>query len=788
MDNPPVAGFEFETKARTLEALKPQLTRARVLALFYFSYAEWNTAKRDIAYLENVPSWVHDTRVIVRSSAADEDLENGSRAGAYKSLAVDGSSAKRNNTIASVFASYGDAPSDNDEVLIQPYLESALFFGVTLSCDLDTEAPYYIINLDRAGGSDSITGGQTRGESWLVFRDDIVDIADPHISQIVSACREIEAVTKNNRLDIEFAVEENGIAILQVRPITIQPAGLGQINMVQALDNLAHKIKRKQEPFPGIVGGRSIFGVMPDWNPAEVIGTRPCPLAFSLYRELITDEVWAEQRRNYGYRDLSGHPLLISFHGVPYVDARLSFNSFIPAALDDTLAAKLANHYLERLATLPELHDKVEFDIVISCIDLDFPDQLERLSAVGLTASEITDFEQALRNITNRILSPSGSHLVTDISAVATLEQRLAELDNLDLPSLDRIYWLVEICKKYGTLPFAGIARCAFVAVQIMNSLVTHDLMSGDEREQFYGSVRTVTSKLASAVNDVSMGDMTREAFLDAFGHLRPGTYDPRSPRYDEAFEKYFPDPLPQQPPARKVEFALPPDRLKAIDTALADAGLSCTASELFGFIRSAIEAREDAKFKFTRAVSDLLRELQNFFRRIGLDAEDVAFIDIKSILSLYNNFDDRNFADYLHPFVESNRALFDMSRKIRLPSIIDQPQDIYVFQADEAMPNFVTLKSVTGRIVLEQSLNDMALEGAIVLTESADPGYDFLFATGIHGLVTKHGGVNSHMAIRCAELGIPAVIGAGEANYSNWCRANVLSLRCAERLVQIIS
>ncbi len=47
---------------------------------------------------------------------------------------------------------------------------------------------------------------------------------------------------------------------------------------------------------------RSIFGVMPDWNPAEIIGLRPWPLSLSLYRELVTDAIWAYQRDNYGYR------------------------------------------------------------------------------------------------------------------------------------------------------------------------------------------------------------------------------------------------------------------------------------------------------------------------------------------------------------------------------------------------------------------------------------------------------------------------------------------------------
>ena len=50
-----------------------------------------------------------------------------------------------------------------------------------------------------------------------------------------------------------------------------------------------------------------------------------------------------------------------------------------------------------------------------------------------------------------------------------------------------------------------------------------------------------------------------------------------------------------------------------------------------------------------------------------------------------------------------------------------------------------------------------------IVLIENADPGFDFLFSYKIKGLITKYGGANSHMAIRCMELGLPAIIGSGD-------------------------
>ena len=67
---------------------------------------------------------------------------------------------------------------------------------------------------------------------------------------------------------------------------------------------------------------------MSDWNPAEMIGVKPSLLSLSLYSELITDNVWSEQRENYFYQNVKPNPLMVNFLGCPYIDLRVDFNSF----------------------------------------------------------------------------------------------------------------------------------------------------------------------------------------------------------------------------------------------------------------------------------------------------------------------------------------------------------------------------------------------------------------------------------------------------------------------------
>ena len=59
---------------------------------------------------------------------------------------------------------------------------------------------------------------------------------------------------------------------------------------------------------------------------------------------------------------------MIDLEGLPYIDVRLSFNSFIPKEIPGNLAEKLVNYYLKQLEKQPYLHDKVEFNIVFSVL------------------------------------------------------------------------------------------------------------------------------------------------------------------------------------------------------------------------------------------------------------------------------------------------------------------------------------------------------------------------------------------------------------------------------------
>lgn len=518
---------------------------------------------------------------------------------------------------------------------------------------------------------------------------------------------------------------------------------------------------------------------MPDWNPAEIIGVRPKPLALSLYRELVTDAIWAYQRHNYGYRNLRSFPLMPHFFGLPYIDVRLSFNSFIPADLDERLAGRLVDHYIDRLLAEPTLHDKVEFEIVFSCYTLDLPERLERLAEFGFAKYEREVIAESLRRLTNRIVHPKNGLWREDAAKLDVLNARREQLLASSADPLDRIYWLLEDAKRYGTLPFAGLARAGFVAVQMLKSMVAVGVFSQADYDAFMAGVSTVSGQLAR-----DRATLDKATFLARYGHLRPGTYDIQSPRYDEAPDLYFD--WSQRPPAPEPikPFSVTLPQMREVVKLLSAHGLQPDPVGLFDFLQAGIELRELAKFHFTRNLSDALALVAECGRQWGFSCDELAYCDIAAFKELYVAAADPQ--EVLTRSIEQGKSRHQETLKVSLPPLIAKPEDIWAFEWPETSPNFITQKQVTAPVA-SCDQKDM-LAGAVVCIPNADPGFDWLFAHPIAGLITAWGGANSHMAIRAGELGLPAVIGAGEKLYRRWSRAQYLHVDCAGRRVEVIA
>lgn len=788
------AAWPFGTKAETLARLKPLVRKATVPELYAFTLADWSRSREGV--LQSILAFAAGRRLVVRSSAAAEDGAWQSMAGAYRScLDVDGADpAAIQAAVTHVLASYAGNP--RDQLLVQPMIASVALSGVIMTHDLDSGAPYYVVNYDdESGTTDRVTGGVGVNKTVVVHRDFAPHfIESPRVAELLEMTRELEEICgPDEPLDIEFAKANGTLYLLQVRRLAARhnwdpetPA-----RVTESLGGFKEYLIGRSGARPGVAGARTILGQMPDWNPAEMIGSHPRPLPISLYRALITDSVWREARRRMGYREVPNEVLMVVLAGRPYIDVRNSFNSFLPAGLDPRIEEKLINAWLDRLAEQPQLHDKVEFEVAQTALDFTFRQQFQARYAGRLTPHEFGQFQARLLRLTRRNLTlERGGSLRRAQAAVdrlARLQARAIRLGRGAEMPLWHLTALVAQCREDGTLPFSIIARHAFIAEGLLRSAAARGALAPERIGEFKRSFRTVTGALARDYAALAAGRLSPREFLRQYGHLRPGTYDILSPRYDrrpDLFQKCQGIAAPTEP----VPFALAEDERRGLQLLLEEAGLDALSpEELLRYAEAAIAGREQAKFVFTRHVSDLLEVIAGWGEGLGASADDLSYLGLDEILESLTRPPATPLRRHIKTLADQRRAEMELCRSIRLGYILRDVRDLYVAPLHRSAPNFVTAARVTGPAAFldARAGGGSDLAGRVVCIENADPGFDWVFTRKIAGLVTKYGGANSHMTIRCAELRIPAAIGVGEQTFERLVAAGRIELNCTERVVR---
>ena len=206
---------------------------------------------------------------------------------------------------------------------------------------------------------------------------------------------------------------------------------------------------------------------------------------------------------------------------------------------------------------------------------------------------------------------------------------------------------------------------------------------------------------------------------------------------------------------------------------------------DLLLFIKDSISAREYSMFIFSRNVSEILQIITRIGSKHKISRSDLSYLDIEVFLDSKKmiSIDDNHFKKV----IKHNKDSFTLNQQIILPQLIFSENHAHIVQNFKSRANYITVKKVIGEIVIidgkeaRESINDK-----IVLIESADPGYDWIFTHKIKGLITKYGGAASHMAIRSSEFDLPAAIGLGQ-DFDKIKRAEKIQLDCESKRVSIL-
>jgi len=480
-----------------------------------------------------------------------------------------------------------------------------------------------VISYEEGGGTDAVTSGTTANfKTMYVLKECTAKTSKKLLEwqeKLVQTAIKLEFVFANDKLDIEFAITKAGVLyVLQVRPVVLAKC----VSADETNSWLATALVEAHAELDEVLRGEEILDNMMDWNPAEMIGVSPAPLARSLYEVLITDIVAMRSRAMLGYRDVSNKPLMCDVAGRTFIKTSISFESFTPADLSDELARKLTSYYLAELRKSPERRDKVEFEIAFTCCVPNLLNKLSVLSKNGFS-EDLVHIQSSLLRLTKNIIC----HVDDDVATVATLPLKVKIMRD-DLGA-NRIWSeqnvktkavalskLLAVIREFGTLPFANLARGGFVAVSILRALVESRHLTNAQYDAFMESLETVSKELSKDLTRYRSGTLDKAEFLKRYGHLRPGTYDICTSRYDENFNLYFQDSTSESEmdsitPRTNEHFNLCDTSRADITNYLRESGLNISCEKLLTFCKKAIEGRERAKFIFTAAVSEVISEIK---------------------------------------------------------------------------------------------------------------------------------------------------------------------------------
>ena len=689
----------------------------------------------DLNNIENIVD-SFSQKIMIRSNSSSEDKDSSSSAGKYLSIGpiekTDLETIKKSWEM--VINSYEE--QDNQSVIFQNYIENAKSVSVLTSYKVGSDSAYRTFSTYYGSETDAITSGKySEINNFFMHRSfDILPKKYEKYNVYLKIITQLEDLFKNKQLDIEMVLDKNNSPqLLQVRPLMGKKLNKESIfEEKDVIDRNLKNYKKLNKTTADRFGTNQIYSNMSDMNPAEMIGKKPDNIAFGLYKFMFTDTTWNIQRGEFGYRKYSGGKLMELFNNVAYINVNHSLNSFLTRNLQKESCEEIINYQLNKLKENPHLHDSIEFDISRSSYVFDTVEEFSKEYKNIISPSEIIKWHNDLIQIDTQNKSTLEKNKKIILRTFSKLDK------NFEYSKKENI----KLIRDTMALPFTHHSRLGFVYFAQLNSLLEKEVISEDQKKLLLLSVNSVSTKMKADAYEVKIGKKTLEGFLDVYGHIRAGNYNLLSSNLKNDLN--FTESLINNSQQPLEDNILPKDIYTNIEEYFTINEIPLEASAWIDMFQEGISTRENSKFYYTKGIDGILNEVGE------------------------KNTSDRELFDLLDiEFNEENTS--DMRLKnVLMPDLITSNEDFYFYEEMSKNGNYIGQGTVIGDVLLidNEANRPNNLENKIVVIPAADPGWDWIFNYKIKSLVTKYGGPNSHMAIRCAEHNIPAILGVGENNF----------------------
>jgi hypothetical protein len=659
------------------------------------------------------------TTAAVRSSALKEDGSEASFAGAFETLL---NIPMRKQDIAVAVATiqrhgekklsevFNTAAEKSMGVVIQRMIESPDFAGVCLSQGYGTEDNAYLLLNFRQGLGDALVGGADSGKQLRILRSGTLSSETlrryPFLPELITSIKKIEKHFDDRPMDMEFAVKDGTVYMLQARPfITKNPATvqdrLGTEKAVQAVSRQIADIPLND-----------LLCDMMDINPRELLGHPAQPVNIALFRQMFADKVVEQAREDIGYAPLH-EGLLREVHGKPYISLRASAYSLRPNGISDSTYAKIVGTYRDFLQEFPDRQDSVEFDVFLTGA-AQLPPFFHKHGEM-LNDAEKAEISDAFALLDRRLLSEIKQYCHDYSDTLVQYQQKIRKLTTASTEQ-EALALLQE-----GTALFVKTARLAFY-----KKAACDDLYGAEKTTAFLVCMGTPSEQLQKDLLEYARHHLDIETLSERYGHIRAGQMDIFAAVYRDDLSKNLDLPRYQTMEETAISTAENEmgEKLKNLQTAMDR--LPPSEKPDIEDLRLLLAAREQIKHEFMRVYDILAGKIK------GTSAPQ----------ALHDDF-------------------------ILLPDILSQGSDLNCIEISTKQGTYFGKNRIEAFpiVITDENLHRLTrkdIEGKILIMDHADPGYDFLLLLHPAGIITKVGGPASHIAIRVNEYGIPACIGCG--------------------------
>jgi hypothetical protein len=719
-------------KRQVLQQLESLNLKSQVLPLLWISRVNWQQDKQKFA--RQVATLNSTQDLIVRSSAQGEDSELQTHAGAFDSqvLLKGSEQAKACNTIDKVFE--GMHGHLHDEIFVQEYLSNVQSCGVVFSRHFHFWNYLVHSQANAPHSTAAITAGDLTDSATTVHYR-------PQLSELNS---QSEAITDTLRIEREFGFEIADIEYAQQghRSILFQARGLVPEDKPSYYGPLldSHKMQQFNHNANLTLEKYGPLSCMSDWNPAEILGLVPGEFAASLFEDLIGKETWIAARESLGYQSVSDRTLTARLAGDVYIKTQLSALSLIPATVDQKLASQEIYDLAQRLRESPHEHDCLEFQL--------------RCSQISLFGGQLGSSDEALER---RLLEHAKTLLANPLASGF-----LSAANPLDFGDLTSRF---SSCQNQA-LQFARAARCAFIARRWLTELSAH-------HPKLESQTDAVISD-SSEISQLAFNNWLRNQNLNQYS-TRDLSFTPSS--------------------ARKTHRT--PNCGTSLNQALSTAVLDCESllmqasirddldkQAVAKFIVSGLAGREFLKRTLLQQIGNYIEGFEPLLQQHSLTTEfldDLPHLTAQKLgSSSAGDLKRQNFLNF------NQRKLHSQLWK---PDLFYQKDQLLCFELQSPTGYFINSTSLQGPVVYYDSREQTVpqLRDAIVVIERMEPGMDWVFAEQPRCIITRFGGPNSHLAIRCFETKTSAVLGISEQKFQALRKANKASVCGHSKKIEVL-